>query len=89
MTFQGIYIKGDLMWRMGYDKENLETQENLNSLARLYILFLGDQYLFNITLTCDWGERAGNWNNFIPFRGEDWEEIVTDANQGGWDQERC
>lgn len=72
MKLQCSYIKEGLIWNMEYDKENLETQETWIGIAEIYILTLGDQHIFSIILTCDWGVEAGSWNNFISFRREDW-----------------
>ena len=86
MKSQGTYIKGGPVWRMEYDKENLEIKESLNRHGWLYILILRDQYIFDIICTCDWGVRVGSRNNFIPFDGQDWPEIMRDADKEGWVQ---
>ena len=86
MKSQGIYSKGGPIWRMEYDKENLETKESLNRYCWISILIISDQYIFDIILTSARGVVIGSRNNLIPFGGQYWQEIMRDVNQGGWVQ---
>lgn len=79
MRLQSSCVKGDPIWRMKFDKENLETKESLNRHDWVYNVILHEQCLFNIIFTCDWGVGAGGRNNLVHFCEEDWQETVMDC----------